>query len=78
MIGHHGGMEGNAGPYCGHCGEPDDGHPGCRAALVLEPPRFCTVCRRRMVVQVVPSGWTATCSQHGTISASQGDSTPAR
>ena len=36
-------------------------------ALELEPPRFCTVCQRRMVVQIVPTGWTARCSEHGDL-----------
>jgi hypothetical protein len=35
--------------------------------LTLEPPRFCTVCGRRMVVQVTPAGWTARCVEHGTV-----------
>ena len=38
----------------------------CDAALDLEPPRYCPACRRRMTVQVRPTGWTATCSAHGT------------
>lgn len=54
--------------YCGRCGEPDDGgHVLCVDALVLEPPRYCAVCRRRMVVQVMPSGWVAHCSRHGDV-----------
>lgn len=64
--------------YCDRCGEPDltsaeapagaaAGHDGCRAARELEPPRYCTHCRRRMKVQVVPTGWTATCVEHGTL-----------
>lgn len=32
-----------------------------------EPPRFCGQCGRRMVVQVHPRGWDATCSRHGVI-----------
>lgn len=44
-----------------------DGHGRCRAALRLEPPRYCDRCRRRMVVQVVPTGWTARCVEHGTL-----------
>lgn len=51
--------------YCGRCGEPDDGHPDCLLALTLEPPRYCPQCRRRLVVQVLPDGWRATCSRHG-------------
>ncbi|MCY7373471.1 MAG: GNAT family N-acetyltransferase [Spirochaetaceae bacterium] len=35
----------------------------------LEPPRFCPQCRRRMVVQVLPRGWSARCSEHGVLSA---------
>jgi hypothetical protein len=59
--------------YCDHCGEPLAGssrdHSRCRAARELEPPRYCPDCRRRMVVQVVPRGWTARCVEHGTRSA---------
>nr|WP_315772304.1 hypothetical protein [Rhodococcus kroppenstedtii] len=35
-----------------------------RAPLGYEPPRFCALCGRRMVVQVFPTGWTAACSRH--------------
>lgn len=54
--------------YCDRCGFPVDeaSHPACAAARELEPPRFCPDCRRRMKVQVVPTGWTATCVEHGT------------
>jgi hypothetical protein len=53
--------------YCDRCGQPADAgpHPGCVAARELEPPRFCPACARRMVVQVVPTGWTARCVEHG-------------
>lgn len=56
--------------YCDRCGEPADvgDHHACEAARALEPPRYCAQCRRRMVVQVVPTGWTATCVEHGTLS----------
>jgi len=55
--------------FCSHCGgaESDGGHDDCRRALLMEPPRYCAECRRRMVVQVHPMGWTARCSVHGTI-----------
>ena len=49
-------------PLCGGRG----GHPRCRAAAALEPPRYCARCRRRMVVQVTPGGWSARCAVHGT------------
>lgn len=54
-------------PWCGQCGEelPPEGHARCRAAAALEPPRWCAHCRRRMVVQVTPSDWTARCVEHG-------------
>jgi len=54
--------------HCPRCGEPrtEGDHAPCDAALALEPPRFCPACRRRMTVQVRPTGWTATCSTHGT------------
>ena len=69
--------------YCGHCGRElgeggGDGdprevggaaHEACAARLELEPPRYCTQCARRMVVQVLPTGWTARCSRHGSVGA---------
>lgn len=57
-------------PWCGQCGEaltPED-HAACRRGAVLDPPRFCAQCRRRMVVQVTPTGWTAKCVEHGLTS----------
>jgi hypothetical protein len=55
--------------YCDRCGEPLTGgpHDRCRQARALEPPRYCPHCRRRMIVQVTPTGWTARCAQHGDI-----------
>ncbi len=53
-------------PFCGHCGEPaPSAHPACVQRLDLEPPRYCAQCRRRLIVQVLPSGYTARCSAHG-------------
>jgi hypothetical protein len=53
--------------YCDRCGEPltAGGHDDCRQARMLEPPRYCPACRRRLIVQVVPTGWAARCSAHG-------------
>lgn len=53
--------------WCGHCAEDltPQGHGACRRAARLDPPRYCPHCRRRMVVQVTPTGWTARCSEHG-------------
>lgn len=57
------------GPYCDRCGEPLAGgsHAACAAARRLEPPRYCTRCRRRMKVQVLPAGWSAECVEHGVL-----------
>ncbi|HLU32775.1 MAG TPA: hypothetical protein VKZ74_01955 [Natronosporangium sp.] len=54
--------------WCDRCGRPrhEGGHGVCAAARALEPPRFCPTCGRRMKVQVLPQGWTATCVAHGT------------
>ncbi|CAJ64629.1 hypothetical protein FRAAL6004 [Frankia alni ACN14a] len=40
-------------------------HEACARARELEPPRYCRVCRRRLVVQVTPAGWSARCTEHG-------------
>jgi hypothetical protein len=56
--------------FCDRCGKErtaDADHDRCDSAREFEPPRFCSQCGRRLVVQVVPRGWTARCSQHGTI-----------
>jgi len=56
--------------YCDRCGDlAEKDHTACAAARTLEPPRYCAQCRRRMKVQVVPTGWRATCVEHGTITA---------
>ncbi|PZF93321.1 hypothetical protein [Micromonospora endophytica] len=58
---------GAGGPWCDRCGEAtgSGAHQGCAAARALEPPRYCAHCRRRMKVQVLPVGWSATCVEHG-------------
>jgi ribosomal protein S18 acetylase RimI-like enzyme len=57
-------------PWCGQCGEAltAEGHAACRRRAELDPPRFCGQCRRRRVVQVTPTGWTARCVEHGQTS----------
>jgi hypothetical protein len=56
------------GPWCDQCGDASVGdHSACAARLELDPPRYCGRCRRRMVVQVLPRGWTARCSEHGEL-----------
>ena len=57
-------------PYCGHCGEPlATPHERCAARLELEPPRYCPECRRRLIVQVLPTGFEARCSAHGALAS---------
>lgn len=70
--------------FCAQCGKPAGAlpHDRCATRLELEPPRYCTECARRMVVQVVPTGWTARCSEHGittsaNVEAGSGPDTPA-
>ena len=59
-------------PWCGQCGEEltAEGHATCRRLAELDPPRYCGSCRRRMVVQVTPTGWSARCIEHGLRTAS--------
>ncbi len=57
-------------PYCDGCGRPDatGDHARCstrRAAT--DPPRWCTACGRKLVVQVLPVGWTARCVACGPL-----------
>ena len=58
--------------YCGHCGLSLAGgaHEVCRRRAELEPPRYCSKCGRRMVVQVTPDRWTARCAAHGATTVS--------
>jgi SAM-dependent methyltransferase len=57
--------------WCDRCGRDvnEGGHDACAAARALEPPRYCPHCRRRMKVQVLPSGWQAACVVHGQLHA---------
>jgi hypothetical protein len=58
--------------YCGHCGLSLAGraHEVCARRLELEPPRYCSECGRRMVVQVTPDHWAARCRAHGATTVS--------
>ena len=57
--------------FCDRCGQDaaTGDHTPCARARELEPPRYCTRCRRRMVVQVVPTGWLARCVEHGELTS---------
>ncbi|MBI9000816.1 hypothetical protein M0E87_04465 [Corynebacterium sp. CCM 9185] len=55
-------------PNTGQCiaeGEDIRLSPSARAGL--EAPRYCQLCGRRMVVQIRPDGWDASCSRHGRV-----------
>ena len=58
--------------FCDRCGGDLAGgtHEACTAARVLEPPRYCPQCRRRLKVQVLPAGWRAVCLEHGELRGS--------
>jgi hypothetical protein len=60
--------------WCDRCGGDlaDGSHRACEQARRLEPPRFCPQCRRRMKVQVLPAGWSASCVEHGRMTAGKG------
>ncbi|RJQ72229.1 hypothetical protein D5S17_26540 [Pseudonocardiaceae bacterium YIM PH 21723] len=54
--------------FCSWCGKSsaEGSHSVCTQRLsMIDPPRYCPECARRMVVQVSPAGWTAKCSRHG-------------
>jgi biotin synthase len=56
--------------YCDGCGGPatEDSHERCRERRQrTDPPRFCTACGRKLAVQVLPFGWTATCVRCGPV-----------
>lgn len=51
--------------FCGACGKPldDSDHDDCRRRLVLDPPRWCSVCGFRLDVQVFPDGYRSSCRE---------------
>jgi hypothetical protein len=55
--------------WCDRCGADLSvgDHSACASARQLEPPRYCSKCRRRMKVQVLPAGWRASCVEHGEL-----------
>jgi hypothetical protein len=58
--------------FCDGCGRPRDAgdHVRCRQRRAgTDPPRFCATCGRKLVVQVLPLGWTARCVRCGPVGA---------
>ena len=58
--------------YCDGCGTPaaEGDHASCRARrAATDPPRFCTLCGRKLKVQVLPLGYTVECVRCGRVAA---------
>lgn len=43
------------------------------AELGLEAPRYCPLCGRRMVTQILHTGWRSKCSRHGSAESADID-----
>jgi hypothetical protein len=57
--------------YCAGCGQPAQtgDHAACaRRQEQTDTPRFCTICGRKLKVQVLPFGWRAECVRCGVLS----------
>ena len=52
--------------FCLGCGRPAADCPG-GCSPVLDPPRYCPRCGRRLAVTIVPTGVQARCRDHGPI-----------
>jgi hypothetical protein len=50
--------------YCTGCGRSLDHCAGCHQE---DPPHYCSQCGSWMAVSVTPTGWRATCREHGTL-----------
>lgn len=58
--------------HCAGCGRPlaKGDHAVCeRRRLATDPPRYCTACGRKLVVQVLPTSWRAHCVRCGDLAA---------
>ena len=56
--------------HCDGCGRAmeEGNHAACQARRrATDPPRFCTRCGRKLVVQVLPTSWRAHCVKCGPI-----------
>jgi hypothetical protein len=56
-----------AAAYCRWCGSAAGECDGSTCRRELDPPRFCPTCGRRLRVQVTPTGFTASCRDHGVL-----------
>ena len=60
----------SAGGFCEGCGQPRAGgdHRRCeQRRRATDPPRYCTECGRKLVVQVLPRSWRAHCVKCGPL-----------
>jgi hypothetical protein len=55
--------------HCEWCGTALDQHPAAACRRELDPPRFCPSCGRRLRVTVHPTGWEASCRDHGPVAS---------
>ena len=56
--------------HCEGCGAPESegDHTRCRERrAATDPPRYCTTCGRKLVVQVLPASWIARCVHCGPL-----------
>ena len=53
--------------HCRWCGVAAAEHRPEPCRRQLDPPRFCPTCGRRLRVQVHPTGWAASCRDHGPL-----------
>ena len=56
--------------HCSGCGRSvaEGNHDECeRRQRLTDPPRFCTACGRKLVVQVLPIGYVARCVRCGEV-----------
>ncbi|MGA2012936.1 MAG: hypothetical protein ABSH51_20690 [Solirubrobacteraceae bacterium] len=56
--------------HCAGCGRPagEGDHGACvRRQAATDPPRYCTRCGRKLVVQVLPTRWRARCVRCGEL-----------
>lgn len=54
-------------PFCRWCGTAAGGCDQSSCRRELDPPRSCPTCGRRLRVLVIPTGWDATCRDHGPL-----------
>ncbi|WP_208029653.1 biotin synthase auxiliary protein BsaP [Rhabdothermincola sediminis] len=54
-------------PWCRWCGARAGACDQAACRRALDPPRHCPSCGRRLRVVVIPTGFEATCREHGPL-----------